>query len=190
MKALVNIFLKGLVFTLPLIITFGLIYWVFNASESLLKIPLQWLLPDGAYVTGMGVISLLVIIFVCGILVQAYLIKHVFRWLESMVENIPIVKTLYGSSRELLNFVAGNKSGEMKKVVMVTFDGDVRLMGFVTKENVVVGKDELIAVYLPMSLQMGGYLVYLPKSRCEFMDIPVQKAMQQVLTAHMTSREK
>lgn len=189
-KTLANTFLKGLIFTLPLVITFGLIYWLFNTAETLLKVPLQAILPQGWYIPGMGVASAILIIFTHGVLVQLYLVKHLFTFLESTVETvlskIPLVKTLYGSARDLMFFVADNKGEAMQKAVAITFDENIRLIGFITNEQVSLnGEPDLVAVYLPMSYQMGGYLLYLPKSRCQPLDIPVQEAMQQVLTAHI-----
>lgn len=186
MKTIANTFLKGLLLTLPTVITFGLIYWLFAVAEDLLRVPLEFLLPEGWYVTGVGVASAIVIIFAIGILVQAYLVGRLFQLFEALLERIPLVKTLYGSAKDLLYFVAGGKGTEMQKVVSITIDGDIRMIGFVTNEDVTLGnQDDLITVYLPLSYQIGGFLLYLPRSRCEPLDIPVQQAMQQVLTAHV-----
>ena len=195
MKTLANTFLKGLIFTLPLVITFGLLFWLFSTAETVLKIPLEYMLPEGWYVPGMGVISAFLIIFTHGVLIQTYFIKHIVKFLEDAIEfildKIPLVKTLYGSARDLMFFVAGDKGDEMKKAVAITFDNDIRLIGFVTKENAnIVGDGNLVAVYLPMSYQVGGYLVYVPRERCEPLDISVQDAMQVVLTANIKRSKK
>ena len=186
MKSLANIFVKGLLFTLPLLITFGLIYWLFVTAENLLKVPMQAILPEGWYVTGMGVMSAAGIIFCIGLLVEAYVIHHLFSWLEKSVEKIPLVKTLYSSAKDLMHFFTGGQQNQMSRVVSVTFDNDLRLIGFVTSDGTDIGNEsDLLSVYFPMSYQIGGYTLFLPKSRCEFLDIPVQKAMQMVLTANV-----
>jgi len=187
MKSITNTFLKGLLFSLPVLITFGLIYWLFVTAEKLLQVPLEWLLPTGWYVTGMGLLSTLVIIFLLGVLVQGYLVGKLVIWFESLLERIPFVKTLYSGAKDLLNFVAGGQGSEMQRVVRITMDNEIYLIGFVTKDDVTLGdQSELVAVYLPMSYMIGGFLLYVPKSRLEPLDIPVQQAMQQVLTAHIT----
>ncbi|MGQ9426502.1 DUF502 domain-containing protein [Gilvimarinus sp. F26214L] len=186
MKTIANIFLKGLLLTLPAFITFGLIYWLFAVAEELLRVPLSFVLPAGWYLPGMGVVSALGIIFLVGLLVQAYLVGRVFHLFEGLVQRIPLVKTLYGGAKDLLYFLAGGKNTDMQKVVSITLDGNIRMIGFVTNQDVTLGdQDDLITVYLPLSYQIGGFLLYLPKSRCEPLDIPVQQAMQQVLTAHV-----
>jgi len=186
MNPLTNIFFKGLLFTVPIAVTFGLIFWLLATAESLLKAPMQWLLPQDAYVTGMGVVCAVIIIFCIGLLVQAYVTKYIFRFLEQTIERIPVVKTLYASAKDLMNFFAGDKSQSLNRVVKVVLPGEITVMGFVTNENVQLGSsDKLLAVYLPMSYQIGGYTIYIPEEQCEPLDIPVQKAMQQVLTAHI-----
>jgi len=79
---------------------------------------------------------------------------------------------------------SGRKS-ELERVVLVEF-GPGRVMGFVTQEHATlpgIGTDEdLVAVYLPMSYQIGGYTVYLPKNRIEPTDLSVEAAMRIVLT--------
>ncbi len=190
MKTIANTFLKGLLFTLPILFTFGLIVWLFMTAERLLRVPLEWILPAGWYITGMGVVSSAGIIFVLGVLVQAYLIKQIFAWLEDLVAHIPVVKTLYNSFKELINFIAGGNSKDMQQVVRFTMDGSIHMIGFVTNEDVSLGdQDELVSIYVPMSYMIGGFLLYLPKSRCQSLDIPVQKAMQQVLTANITGSQ-
>jgi uncharacterized membrane protein len=185
MKTLANIFIKGMLFTLPLAITFGLLYWLFVTAENLLKIPLQQLLPQGWYVTGMGVASALGIIFVLGILVENFLTHRLFSWLEQVVDRIPIAKTIYNSAKDLTHFFAGNQQ-QLNRVVSVTFDENIQLLGFVTSEEDQMGAHtDLYTVYFPMSYQIGGYMAYVPKSRCTVLDIPVQKALQLVLTANV-----
>lgn len=184
MKAIVNTFLKGLVFAIPLVVTFGLLYWLFIKAESLLKLPLAWVLPEGSYVPGMGVVSALVLIFLLGVLVQTYITKHIFRWFGDLMANIPLVKTLYTTARDFMELVAGNKEKGLQGVVAIELDG-MKLMGFVTNDSVELEGEELVAVYLPMSYQVGGYTVLLPKERCQKLNIPVKLAMQQVLTAHV-----
>ena len=191
MKTIANTFLKGLLFAVPIVFTFGIITWLFVTAEQLLRVPLEWVLPEGWYVTGMGVVSSAVLIFLVGLMVQAYLINRLFAWFEYLVTHIPIVKTLYNGAKDFLIFVTGGKSHEMEQVVRVTFEDNIHLIGFVTNQDVSLGdQKDLVSVYLPMSYMIGGYLIYVPKSRCVALDISAKQAMQQVLTANITGVSK
>jgi uncharacterized membrane protein len=186
MKFIANTILKGLLLILPLVVTFGLLYWLLLSAEQIFRIPINYILPAGWYIPGMGVLFALAVIFAFGIFAQAFLIKHLFEALEGLVGKIPFVKGLYSSARDLLNFAVSGSDSEMQKVVAVTLDRDIKLIGFVTNEDVsLAGEADQVAVYLPLSYQIGGFLLYIPRSRLEFLDIPVQQAMQQVLTAHI-----
>jgi uncharacterized membrane protein len=44
-----------------------------------------------------------------------------------------------------------------------------------------------VGVYLPMSYQIGGYTVFVPRSSVERIEMSVEDAMRFVLTAGMSS---
>ncbi len=186
MSQLGRILLKGLVTILPIGLTVYLIYWLGVTTEELLSGPIRWFVPDAAYVPGMGLIAGFIVLFIVGLLVNAYVVRRSMHVIENLVMRVPVVKTVYGALRDVTKLVntSGRKS-ELERVVLVEF-GPGRVMGFVTQEHATlpgIGTDEdLVAVYLPMSYQIGGYTVYLPKNRIEPTDLGVEAAMRIVLT--------
>ena len=186
MSQLGRILLKGLVAILPIGLTVYLIYWLGVTTEELLSGPIRWFVPDTAYVPGMGLVAGFIVLFIVGLLVNAYVVRRSMHVVENLVMRVPVVKTVYGALRDVTKLVntSGRKS-ELERVVLVGF-GPGRVMGFVTQEHAIlpgIGTDEdLVAVYLPMSYQIGGYTVYLPKSRIEPTDLSVEAAMRIVLT--------
>lgn len=181
-----RILIKGLVTILPIGITIYLIYWLGVKTESLLAEPIHWFLPDERYIPGMGLAAGFVLLFIVGLLVNAFLIRRLLGGIERMVLRVPVVKTVYAALRDVTKLVdqSGRKS-DLERVVMVQF-GPGRVMGFVTQEHASLPglgtDDDLVAVYLPMSYQIGGYTVYLPRSRIEPTDLTVEAAMRIVLT--------
>jgi uncharacterized membrane protein len=103
-----------------------------------------------------------------------------------------VFNIVYRNIREMIDFISGGKDGELDRVVLVSFDKDVKLIGFVTNPSISLplqsdGLDEqLSAVYMPMSYQMGGYVLYLPESRLQTLNMSTQEAMQRVLTAEIS----
>lgn len=186
MSQLGRILLKGLVAILPIGLTVYLIYWLGITTETVLSGPIRWFVPDNEYIPGMGLVAGFIVLFVVGLLVNAYVIRRSMGVVEALVMRVPVVKTVYGALRDITKLVntSGRKS-ELERVVMVEF-GPGRVMGFVTQEHATlpgIGTDEdLVAVYLPMSYQIGGYTVYLPRSRIEPTDLSVEAAMRIVLT--------
>lgn len=187
LKRLGRVLLKGLVAILPIGLTIYVVYWLGITTETLLSGPLKWLLPPGVYRPGMGLVAGFLLLLAVGLLVNAYVVRRVLGLGESLLLRVPVVKTVYASIRDLTALVnTKDRKRELERVVMVRF-GPGRVIGFVTQENAVVpGLDrrgeELVAVYLPMSYQIGGYTVYLPRDQIEATDLTVEQAMRIVIT--------
>ena len=186
MKALGRLLAKGLFTILPIVLTVYFIYWLGVTTESVLSGLLKVWLPAEIYVPGMGLVAGFVVLIVVGLLVNAYVVRRVITFSESLILRIPVVKTVYSAVRDLTGLMkVGEKGGELQRVVMVQF-GPGKVIGFVTQENATVpglGTDEeLVAVYMPMSYQIGGYTLYLPRDRIEPTDLTVEAAMRIVLT--------
>lgn len=186
MKTVGRLLAKGLFTILPIILTVYFIYWLGVTTESLLSEPLKLWLPAEMYVPGMGLVAGFFVLIIVGLLVNAYVIRRLITFGESLILRIPVVKTVYSAIRDLTGLMkVGDKGNELQRVVMVQF-GPGKVIGFVTQENATLpglGTDEeLVAVYMPMSYQIGGYTLYLPRDRIEPTDLTVEAAMRIVLT--------
>jgi len=106
--------------------------------------------------------------------------------------RIPIVKTIFGALKDFTRFLpAGGKSRDLKRVVLWHM-GSARLIGFVTEEHVTVrllgdARQEIVAVYFPMSYQIGGYTLYLSPSELQETDLSVEEGMRLVLIGGVSS---
>ncbi len=192
MKALGRLLAKGLFTILPIVLTVYFIYWLGVTTESLLSGLLKVWLPAEIYVPGMGLVAGFVVLIVVGLLVNAYVVRRVITFSESLILRIQVVKTVYSAVRDLTGLMkVGEKGGELQRVVMVQF-GPGKVIGFVTQENATLpglGTDEeLVAVYMPMSYQIGGYTLYLPRDRIEPTDLTVEAAMRIVLTGGIQTK--
>lgn len=185
MKRLGNILLKGLLTILPIGLTLYFVYWMGVTTETLLSKPIK--LAIGAnYWPGMGLITGFLLLFVVGLAVNAFLVRRFLGIGEELLLRVPVVKTVYSAIRDMTRLVnTDKKKGDLDRVVTLDL-GFGRLIGFVTQEHAntlgLGGGDDLVAVYLPMSYQIGGYTVYLPRSRVVETDLTVEQAMRIVLT--------
>jgi uncharacterized membrane protein len=193
MRRLWNTFLKGLAAVLPVTLTIYLVVWLGTKAESILGAPLRVLLPSERYWPGLGLIAAFALILVVGVLVDAYVVRRLFRFGESLLARIPVVKTIFGALKDFTLFLpAGGKSRDLKRVVVWQL-GSARLIGFVTEENVstrLLGAQaaERVAVYFPMSYQIGGYTLYLPPGDLHETDLSVEEGMRLVLIGGISSR--
>lgn len=193
MRRLWNTFLKGLAAVLPVALTVYVVLWLAATAESILGGLLRVVLPSNHYWPGLGLIVAFLLILLVGVLVDAYIVRRLFRFGESLLARIPIVKTIFGALKDFTRFLpAGGKARDLKRVVLWRFNG-ARLIGFVTEDHLnprLFGSDseDIVAVYFPMSYQIGGYTLYLHKSELEETRLSVEEAMRLVLIGGVTSQ--
>ena len=193
MERVNQLFMRGLIAVLPISITLFLLVWLVSTAETFFGGLLQLLVPADDYIPGMGILAGFVLIFAVGILLQGYLFRRLSGVFDGLVERIPFVKTVYSSMRDVSKFVSAAQEGgdsTLQSAVLVKFADGLRVMGFITDRSVEVGDgSSRMAVYIPMSYQIGGFTVLLSEDDVEQIDLSVQEAMQFVLTAGMTSHK-
>jgi uncharacterized membrane protein len=185
MKQIGSILLKGLVTILPIGLTVYFVYWLGVTTESLLSKPIKLVVGDN-YWPGMGLVTGFVILFVVGLAVNAFVVRRVLGLGEELVLRVPVVKTVYSAIRDMTRLVnTDKKKGDLDRVVTLDY-GPGKLIGFVTQEHAntlgIGGGDDMVAVYLPMSYQIGGYTLYVSRSKLHETDLTVEQAMRIVLT--------
>jgi len=196
MKAIGKIFLTGMFTVLPILATIYLVIWLLSFTERILGRPLLFLLPDDSYRAGMGLVAGIVLIFVTGLLMRAWLFRQVVKWGEELLLHVPLVKGVYKALKDFFGLFAQDSGTDMLQVVSVQLPGsEMRLLGFITRSDFSdlpagVGKEGEVAVYLPMSYQVGGYTVLMPRSRLQPVDMSREEALRFLLTAGIKTQGK
>ena len=194
MRAIWNTMLKGLVAVLPIGLTLYLVYWLAVTAERLFSRALKPLLPEAAYWPGLGLLAGLVVLYLAGLAVNAYVVRRALRFGDHLFERIPVVKTVYVAIRDFMRFFpASGKGSDLKRVVLVPF-GPGKAIGFVTAESsAALGLDgraaDTVAVYLPMSYMVGGYTVFLPRELLETTTLSVEAGMRIALMGGVQGAE-
>jgi len=182
---------RGLVVVLPIGLTLWLLWWLGSSTESLLQQVITLVIPAEHYRPGMGIIAAVVLLLGAGTMVNALIVRRMLAAWEGFLDRIPVVKTIYGAIRDFTKLLpADGKRRDLKRVVLARV-GDARLVGFVTRDDaaelgIVRREEALVAVYFPMSYQIGGYTALLPRSSIQPLDIPVESAMRLVLTGGLS----
>jgi len=183
-RLLRTFFISGLGVVLPTAFTVYLLWWIGSQAEALLGGAFRTWLPEGWYVPGMGVAAGLLLILVIGILTRIWLARELIALGERILAHIPLVKTIYTPLKDMMRMFTRDQQQQLSRVVR-TRVGEGWVIGFVTRSEVrlVAEDDALLAVYFPMSYQIGGYTLLLPESRLEQLDMSVEEGMRFVLTA-------
>ncbi|MCA1798080.1 MAG: DUF502 domain-containing protein [Xanthomonadaceae bacterium] len=192
MKAFSRMLLTGLFTVLPVVVTVAIIMWLVGTLEGMLGGLIAWLLPEGAYQRGMGLVASIALVFAVGAIMSHWLAQRLFEVFERLMMRVPVLKSVYGAIKDITELFSPEKQRQFSSVVTFTLPGtDAKLIGFITRNDCTNLPDglagpDLVAVYLPMSYQIGGYTLFLPRDRLEYVDMPTSDALRFTLTAGVT----
>ncbi len=192
-----GLFVTGLLTLLPLWLTWVVFKFVFGMLsdssrpwvEPLLtglagtSPHLQWL-ADGWALTGVGVVATVVLILAVGLLTSRVAGQRLLAWFEAAIQRVPLAKTVYGSSRQLLDLMS-SPSGGGQRVVLVEFPHPgVKTVGFVTRTlREDTTSRQLASVFVPTTPNpTGGYLLVVPVEDLVATDWTVDQAMTFIIS--------
>jgi uncharacterized membrane protein len=192
-KSISKILITGFITLLPVVLTIYLLYWLAVSSEQVMGNALKLLLPNAVYFPGMGMIAGLIVVFIVGLMMNAYMVRQLFALGEQLLYRLPLIKTVYRAFRDFFDFFSPKKE-QFGQVVAVTVNG-MELVGFVTQENPQRLPESFrdrdrVLVYLPMSYMVGGYTVLIPRSDLRPLKMSMEEAMRFVLTAGITGKNE
>lgn len=187
MSHITSTFLRGLGAVLPAALTVWIVIWLARSTEDLLRPVFLFLLPEQYYLPGLGFVLGVVVIYAVGVLVHTFVIGRIWDSVLRLFEGVPLVKTVYNALSDFFDFFSRRPAEGAAVVSVNLFDNDTRLIGFVTDTRPTAltepGLDAPVAVYLPLSYQIGGVTMLVPRARLTGLDIGVEEAMRLVLTA-------
>lgn len=184
---LTSTFLRGLGVVLPIALTVYLVVWIVGAAEALMRPLALLLLPASVrYVPGSGLVLAVVLVYLTGLLVQLFVFERLVGLGQRILERTPLVKSIYNATNDFTSYFARRPSETASRVVNVKLADDLSIVGFITDTDPVALRapedpDDRVAVYLPMSYQLGGYTLLVPRDRLRALDLGVEDAMRRVL---------
>jgi uncharacterized membrane protein len=187
-----KLFLKGLAVVIPVTLTLAILWWFARTAERFLGQILVQLLPQGWYLPGMGLVSALAITVLVGLLTHVIIFQKLFDFGDALFHRLPLVKTIYSALKDFVGYLSPDSKVGASKVVLVRLPGqEFEQIGFVTREDfsslpLEPTVDEPVAVYLPMSYQIGGYTLFLPRSCLTPVDLSFEDGMKLVVTGAVT----
>ncbi len=179
MGRLINYFLRGLVITAPAVLTLYICWRVFRQIDGWLNLPI----PGAGFVITVAAITLV------GFLASSLVTRRAVALVERAVDRLPLVRLLYGSTKDLINAFVGEKK-RFDQPVIVTLDDapdGSKAIGFVTRESLDhLGLPGHVAVYLPQSYALAGLLLLVRAERVRAIDAESSGVMAFVVSGGVT----
>ena len=182
--------LAGLLVWAPIGITIWVLHFLVTTLDAT-----SHLLPDayrptfrGETIPGFGIVISFVLLFVTGAIASNVFGKQLGKAWDGMVNRIPVVGGIYKSVKQLTDPVLSENGQAFNKAVLIEFPHPgAHSIAFLT--NKVQGElhdklgEEHVAVYIPTTPNpTGGYMLLLPKSRVQELDMSVDQALKYIIS--------
>jgi uncharacterized membrane protein len=201
MARLRNYFLAGILVTAPIAITLYLTYSFLSAIDGKVRhiIPFERLFPpeyQEIAVPGLGIFFAIIFFILVGWFARNFLGRLIIRLSEYVVHRLPVISSLYGAIKQILETVMASKSQAFREVVMLEYPRKgVWSIGFVTGttqgEVQAATKNETLNVFVPTTPNpTSGYLLFVPKKELKFLSMTVEQGVKLVVSAGIITPEE
>ena len=180
-----NKFIAGLVILIPIMLTAKALWWLFTYVDGLAQ-PIGVAIV-GRPIAGLGFILTISIVFLAGFLLSAGPLKRILGMFDEMVDDIPLVGSVYGTTKKVLaGFGKEDSQSAFQRFVFARLPGRTA-PGFVTGTFTLARADNtvytLCTVYVPTNHLYVGDVVILPLEDVIHTDLTVEDGVSMLLSA-------
>ena len=179
MKKIINYFLQGLLYIVPITVTLYVVVWAFQKIDGIL--PFEF--------PGLGLIIIISLITIIGFLGSAVITSPINAFFQNLLKRAPLLKTIYSSVKDLMSTFVGNKKGFSEPVLVKVYENStIERIGFITNEdveslNIAKGK---VLVYMPHSYAISGQLFVVEKKNVSPIDKSSAEIMKLIVSGGVT----
>jgi uncharacterized membrane protein len=190
-------FFAGLAIVMPAFISVAVVVWLFQnvsnvTDKTLFFLPKSWIrpkLPDGNlgdihwYWSWLALVWAVFLVCLVGRYGGNYLGRKTIEWFDHAIMRVPLLNKIYGTIKQVNESFSNNKSS-FKQVVLVTFPhAKSRAVGFVTGEQLGLGGEKLVSVFIPTTPNpTSGFLVLVPESEIVKLDMSVADGIKFIIS--------
>lgn len=185
-------FLTGLLVIIPIWGTVLILKAIFVGVEGILGDLLVRLVPSH-YVPGLGILTLIVLIFVTGLLASNFMGRWIVKWWEKLLNRVPLVRGIYSTLKSMIDVLSISEQASYNRVVMIQFPKNghycIAFVTGMTKGDLQeLSQEPLIHVYVPTSPNpTSGYFLLVPEHEVTSVDISVEEAMKLIVSGGLCS---
>ncbi len=196
-----NVFITGLLITLPVAITFFILKFLFKNLDALSPVFTNLLItagapiPEGYRIPFLGVAITFLIILLVGIVTTNIFGKKLLLLGEAIVAKIPFVRSIYRGTKQVVVSFANADTDSFKKVVLIEFPRKgLHAIGFVTGETKGEVQEHtayrVINVFVPTTPNpTSGFLVFAPKEEVQEIDMSIEDGIKYVVSGGIVDNQ-
>ena len=191
MKQFRRYLVAGLLVWIPLGVTiFVLRVMIGLMDRSLLLVPEQYR-PEallGFAIPGLGIILSVLVVLITGLLAANFVGRGMVSFWESLLNRIPIVRTVYSGAKNFAEIVFSDSNESFKKVLLIEYPRKgIYSLAFQTATN--LGEvqartgESVICTFVPTTPNpTSGYIIIVPKKDIIELDMEIDEAFKMIVS--------
>jgi uncharacterized membrane protein len=191
MKRLRTYIVTGLLVWVPLGVTVFLVKFMVDlVDRTLLLLPMDYR-PDtllGVHIPGLGIVLTLVVLLITGVLAANFLGRRLVNTWESLLQRIPLVRSVYSAAKSFAEVVLTNNTESFKEVLLIEYPRK-GLYSLCFQTSTSLGEvqartgEEVICVFVPTTPNpTSGVMIIVPKKDVIVLDMQVEEAVKMVVS--------
>ncbi len=189
LNRLISYFFKGLLISIPLSATIGIMMWIFNSLDSFLgneNYIDKWYYGKD-HVPGLGVLILLLTILFIGWIGSSYIVKPFIDVFDRWLEKTPGIKFLYSSVKDIMEAFVGEKKKFSKPVIVELANEGIYKVGFITRNDLgSIGLPGFSGVYFPKSYGFVGDLYFVRNEKIKPLNANPTEVFKMIVSGGVT----
>lgn len=180
--------LTGLLVITPIWGTILVLRTLFVTVDDILGDILTRVLPQGAYIRGLGILTLILLIFTVGLLATNFIGRQVVKYWEEWLRRVPLVRGIYATLKAMTDVLSFSEREKYNRVVLIQFPKNGHycfafVTGAMRGQVQTVAPEPLVNVYVPTSPNpTSGYFLLVPEREIVPLDMSVEEAMKLIVS--------
>ncbi len=184
-------FIAGLLVWMPLIITFVVLRAIVALLDKTLLLlpqdyqPDKWLTFD---IPGLGVLLAVTIVLLTGVIVANFLGRRLVSKWEALLAKIPLVRTLYAGTKQIMETVLAADSKSFRKVLLIQYPRKgVWSLAFMTSGSLGEVQHKttarVISVFIPTTPNpTSGFVLMVPEQDAIELDMSIEDGLKMIIS--------
>ncbi len=191
LKHLRRYIIAGILVWLPIGVTVFLLRILIGLMDrTLLLLPQQYR-PEvlfGFGIPGLGIILTFIVLLITGMLAANFVGRSMVSLWESMLDRIPIVRSIYSAAKNFAEIVFSDSSQSFKQVLLIQYPREgLYSLAFQTSSELgeVQGRtgEDVVCTFVPTTPNpTSGFIIIVPKKDVVVLDMEVDEALKMIIS--------
>jgi uncharacterized membrane protein len=188
-KAIRSYLLAGLVVWVPILVTFAILHFIVDLLDHTMALLPKAYQPEqivGRHVPGLGVLLSLILLMVTGLIATNFFGQRLVGWSESILDRIPLVRSIYNATKQVIQAIFATNSQAFRKVLLVEYPRKgMWSVAFQTGVGPLQESEdsELLSIFIPTTPNpTSGFLMIVPRSQVQELSMSIEEALKYIIS--------